>query len=79
MFLTVYPDNEGFPSLDEVRTSYVEHNIDGSEEDTSVLQFILSDKRILTNKEGVIETLASVGFTIRVKLMQLAACLVVGR
>jgi elongation factor 3 len=42
---------EGFPSPDEVRTFYVEHDIDGSEEDTSVLQFILttsaswSDKR----------------------------------
>lgn len=54
---------EGFPSPDEVRTFYVEHDIDGSEEDTSVLEFILSDKRILANKEEVIETLASVGFS----------------
>ncbi|KAG6809930.1 hypothetical protein H0H92_014034 [Tricholoma furcatifolium] len=54
---------EGFPSPDEVRTFYVEHDIDGSEEDTSVLEFILSDKRILASKEEIIETLASVGFT----------------
>ncbi|KAG7453078.1 uncharacterized protein BT62DRAFT_959320 [Guyanagaster necrorhizus] len=54
---------EGFPSPDEVRTFYVEHDIDGSEEDTSVLQFILSDKRILANEAEVIETLASVGFS----------------
>ncbi|KAH7928178.1 hypothetical protein BV22DRAFT_1083549 [Leucogyrophana mollusca] len=54
---------EGFPSPDEVRTFYVEHDIDGSEEDTSVLQFILSDKRILANETEVIETLASVGFS----------------
>jgi elongation factor 3 len=54
---------EGFPSPDEVRTFYVEHDIDGSEEDTSVLEFILSDNRILANKEEVIETLASVGFS----------------
>jgi elongation factor 3 len=53
---------EGFPSPDEVRTFYVEHDIDGSEEDTTVLEFILSDKRILATKEEVIETLASVGF-----------------
>ncbi|KAJ7118939.1 P-loop containing nucleoside triphosphate hydrolase protein [Mycena epipterygia] len=53
---------EGFPSPDEVRTFYVEHDIDGSEEETSVLQFILTDKRILATKEDVIETLASVGF-----------------
>ncbi|KAJ7063666.1 P-loop containing nucleoside triphosphate hydrolase protein [Mycena amicta] len=53
---------EGFPSPDEVRTFYVEHDIDGSEEDTTVLEFILSDDRILANKEEVITTLASVGF-----------------
>jgi len=53
---------EGFPSPDEVRTFYVEHDIDGSEEDTSVLQFILTDKRILATQDEVIETLTSVGF-----------------
>ncbi|KAI0700543.1 P-loop containing nucleoside triphosphate hydrolase protein [Cerioporus squamosus] len=54
---------EGFPSPDEVRTFYVEHDIDGSEADTSVLDFILADKRIEATKEEVIETLASVGFS----------------
>jgi elongation factor 3 len=54
---------EGFPFPDEVRTFYVEHDIDGSEEDSSVLQFILTDKHILANKEEVIDTLASVGFS----------------
>ncbi|KAJ7885393.1 P-loop containing nucleoside triphosphate hydrolase protein [Mycena leptocephala] len=54
---------EGFPSPDEVRTFYVEHDIDGSEEDTSVLEFIISDKRILATQEDIIETLASVGFS----------------
>ena len=54
---------EGFPSPDEVRTFYVEHDIDGSEESTSVLEFILDDKRIQAVKEEVIETLASVGFS----------------
>ncbi|KII89319.1 hypothetical protein PLICRDRAFT_40977 [Plicaturopsis crispa FD-325 SS-3] len=53
---------EGFPSPDEVRTFYVEHDIDGSEEETSVLSFILSDKRVLVDKTEIIETLASVGF-----------------
>jgi elongation factor 3 len=53
---------EGFPSPDEVRTFYVEHDIDGSEADTSVLEFILSDKRINAEKPEIIETLASVGF-----------------
>jgi elongation factor 3 len=54
---------EGFPSPDEVRTFYVEHDIDGSEEDTSVLEFIVSDKRIQANREETIEALASVGFS----------------
>ena len=54
---------EGFPSPDVVRTFYVEHDIDGSEEETSVLQFIISDKRILADESECIKTLASVGFT----------------
>ncbi|KAI6111055.1 polyketide synthetase [Pisolithus sp. B1] len=54
---------EGFPSPDEVRTFYVEHDIDGSEADTSVLQFIVSDNRIQADEAEVIETLASVGFS----------------
>ncbi|XP_006458613.1 hypothetical protein AGABI2DRAFT_200379 [Agaricus bisporus var. bisporus H97] len=53
---------EGFPSPDEVRTFYVEHDIDGSEESISVLQFIVDDKRILANETEIKEVLASVGF-----------------
>ena len=53
---------EGFPSPDEVRTFYVEHDIDGFDEGTSVLQFILTDKRILAGEQEVIQVLASVGF-----------------
>jgi elongation factor 3 len=53
---------EGFPSPDEVRTFYVEHDIDGTEEETSVLEFILRDKRIQAEEPEVIEALGSVGF-----------------
>ncbi|KAF8643522.1 hypothetical protein AX16_008991 [Volvariella volvacea WC 439] len=53
---------EGFPSPDEVRTFYVEHDIDGSEEDTSVLQFILNDKRILAGEQEIKDALSAVGF-----------------
>jgi elongation factor 3 len=53
---------EGFPSPDEVRTFYVEHDIDGTEEETTVLNFILESKSIQAGREEVIETLASVGF-----------------
>lgn len=54
---------EGFPSPDEVRTFYVEHDIDGSEADTSVLEFIVSDTRIQASRDEIITTLASVGFS----------------
>ncbi|KAK7449728.1 translational elongation factor EF-1 alpha [Stygiomarasmius scandens] len=54
---------EGFPSPDEVRTFYVEHDIDGSEAETSVLEFILSDKRVQAEETEIKDTLASVGFT----------------
>ncbi|KAH9913391.1 P-loop containing nucleoside triphosphate hydrolase protein [Fomitopsis serialis] len=54
---------EGFPSPDEVRTFYVEHDIDGSEAETAILEFILSDTRIQAGEQEVIETLASVGFS----------------
>ncbi|KAF5373121.1 hypothetical protein D9758_001486 [Tetrapyrgos nigripes] len=54
---------EGFPSPDEVRTFYVEHDIDGSEADTSVLEFILSDTRVQADEAEIKETLASVGFS----------------
>lgn len=53
---------EGFPSPDEVRTFYVEHDIDGSEEETSVLEFIVTDKRILANEAEIKEALTTVGF-----------------
>merc|ERR1712093_405461 len=36
---------EGFPSPEEVRTFYVEHDIDGSEESTTIVDFILTDER----------------------------------
>jgi len=45
---------EGFSPPDGVRTFYLEHYIDGSEEFTSVLRFILSDKRILATEKEVI-------------------------
>jgi elongation factor 3 len=54
---------EGFPSPDQVRTFYVEHDIDGSDADTSVLDFILSDSRVLADEAEIISTLASVGFS----------------
>jgi elongation factor 3 len=53
---------EGFPSPEEVRTFYVEHDIDGSEAEISVLDWILADKRIQANETEIKEALSSVGF-----------------
>ena len=63
LLVYVHSQVEGFPSPDEVRTFYVEHDIDGSEEHTTILEFIISDKRIQATREEIIETLASVGFS----------------
>ncbi|KAK4048767.1 translational elongation factor EF-1 alpha [Microbotryomycetes sp. JL201] len=54
---------EGFPSPDEVRTFYVEHDVDGDETENSVVSFVLKDKRILKSEEQIREVLLSVGFT----------------
>ncbi|KAL5512033.1 TEF3 [Sanghuangporus vaninii] len=54
---------EGFPSPDEVRTFYVEHDIDGSEADTTVLDWVVADKRIQATEKEIVEALSSVGFS----------------
>jgi elongation factor 3 len=54
---------EGFPSADEVRTFFVAHDIDGSEAETSILDFIKTDARITADEAEIKETLASVGFS----------------
>lgn len=55
---------EGFPSPDEVRTFYVEHDIDGSEAEISIIDWVLADKRIQALEPEIVETLGSVGFSI---------------
>jgi len=54
---------EGFPSPDEVRTFYVEHDIDGSEAEIPIAEWILQDKRIQADENEIRTTLASVGFS----------------
>ena len=53
---------EGVPSPTEVRTFYVQHDIDGSEEEISIKDWVLADKRLLATPEEIIQTLESVGF-----------------
>ena len=54
---------EGFPSPEEVRTWYVEHDLDGSEGEITVLDFILADKNLpAMTRDEAIKTLHEVGF-----------------
>ncbi|TPX32896.1 hypothetical protein SmJEL517_g04046 [Synchytrium microbalum] len=57
---------ENFPPPTELKTVYVEHDIDGSQAETKVIDFVADDERIKEmNKtnEQVAATLSSVGFT----------------
>jgi elongation factor 3 len=53
---------EGFPDPSVVRTFYVQHDIDGSEAEISVVDWVLNDKRLLGTPEEIRQTLRDVGF-----------------
>jgi elongation factor 3 len=58
---------DGFPPKDELRTIYVEHDIDGNEADTPVVEFVYKDPTLQDASHPshgkVEEVLTSVGFT----------------
>lgn len=58
---------EGFPDPSDVRTVFVEADIQGEQSHLSCVDYIMADERIASNKninrEQVVEVLASVGFT----------------
>ncbi|KAF9126163.1 translational elongation factor EF-1 alpha [Mortierella sp. 14UC] len=55
---------EGFPPADELRTVFVEHNLQAEEADLPVVQFMFADPKLEDiPHEEVVERLASVGFT----------------
>ena len=63
---------DGFPSKTEVCTVYVEHDIDGSEAETPVIDYILNNEQLqqvytqrgeTLTREFVTDTLTSFGFT----------------
>ena len=55
---------EGFPSPDELRTVYVEHDIQGIDTDISVLEFVQQDSKCQNIPvEEIISVLESVGFS----------------
>ncbi|KAF2404200.1 elongation factor 3 [Trichodelitschia bisporula] len=54
---------EGFPSPDEVRTCFVEHN-QGEDADLSILEYCVRDPKLAgESRERISEVLAEVGFT----------------
>ena len=54
---------EGFPSQDEVRTCFVEHN-QGEDAEITILEYIVNDPRFKDEtRERIVEVLEEVGFT----------------
>lgn len=53
---------DGFPPPTEVRTWYVQHDIDGSEAEISIIDWVASDKRLDVSIDEIKTTLDSVGF-----------------
>ncbi|KAJ8659460.1 hypothetical protein O0I10_004825 [Lichtheimia ornata] len=55
---------EGFPPKSELKTVYVEHDIDGSEADTPLVDFIIASEGVETkDKEKVAQILRDYGFS----------------
>ncbi|KAK9463770.1 armadillo-type protein [Lipomyces oligophaga] len=55
---------EGFPTQEECKTVYVEHDIDGSQEEMTVLDFVYSDPGVqIDNKDEAVKALKDVGFS----------------
>ncbi|KAK3811723.1 MAG: P-loop containing nucleoside triphosphate hydrolase protein [Linnemannia elongata] len=55
---------EGFPPADELRTVFVEHNLQAEDADLPVVEFMFADPKLGSiPRDEVVEKLASVGFT----------------
>jgi elongation factor 3 len=54
---------EGFPPASELKTVYVEHDIDGDRAELNVVEYVLAEKSLKVTREEVQKTLSSVGFT----------------
>lgn len=55
---------DGFPSKDELKTVFVEHNLQASEAELNIVEFIQADEELaMVSKDEIVEMLSSVGFT----------------
>lgn len=64
---------EGFPTQDECRTVYVEHDIDGTHADTTVVEFVLQDGVVGLTKEEVEAKLLEFSFSPEMITMPIAS------
>ncbi|KAK6202790.1 translation elongation factor [Scheffersomyces amazonensis] len=54
---------EGFPSQEECKTVYVEHDIDGTHAETTVLEFVLQDGEVGLTSDAVVAKLTEFNFS----------------
>ncbi|KAK9245061.1 armadillo-type protein [Lipomyces tetrasporus] len=55
---------EGFPTQEECKTVYVEHDIDGTHAETSVVDFVATDPEVaISSPEEAVKALKDVGFS----------------
>lgn len=54
---------EGFPSQDELKTVYVEHDIDGTHADTDVVSYVLATAGAIGTRDEIKTTLLEFSFT----------------
>jgi elongation factor 3 len=65
---------DGFPSADVLKTVFVEHNLQASDAEKSVSDFVLTDPAFASkDKKVIIDTLASVGFDAEKQAMGVGA------
>lgn len=64
---------EGFPSQEECRTVYVEHDIDGTHAETSVVDFVIADGMVGLQKDAVEAKLSEFGFSDEMIAMPIAS------
>lgn len=64
---------EGFPSQEECRTVYVEHDIDGTDAETTVVDFVIADGMVGLTKEAVVDKLREFAFSEEMIAMPIAS------
>lgn len=64
---------EGFPSQEECRTVYVEHDIDGTDAETTVVDFVIADGMVGLTKEAVENKLREFAFSEEMIRMPIAS------